>query len=310
MLAASFGFLIAALPTADSFGYDVNPEWWSTFKFLNSPAVPQGAVITAWWDYGHWMNYFNGEKIHTTHDNIQDRKDIIYTVASSFTHTPPCRYDQNTKQITCETSTEALELAELESLSLLKPLKTTHILIDREIVGGATGGKFGALEHIANNNIGGMQTLGCTLKEDNSTLCIFGKDPSTNQDVGLSFSPEQWAMMKAVPWPGLNLAERGVPTRIFGRDDSGGSTIYMSALSCGQFQPDASSPVLYGFTQRLFFKDPNLKHVRLVYDDSWNVIYEVDWTGVPDPQNFTAWTKERHVLPELAAGAGEGAANA
>jgi hypothetical protein len=25
--------------------------------------------------------------------------------------------------------------------------------------------------------------------------------------------------------------------------------------------------------------------VKLVYDDSWNVIYEVDWTGIPDPKD-------------------------
>jgi hypothetical protein len=74
--------------------------------------------------------------------------------------------------------------------------------------------------------------------------------------------------------------------------------LFMSALGCGsQFQPDANSPVLYGFTQRLYFKDLNLKHVKLVYDDGWNVIYEVNWTGVPDPKNFTAWTKEHSVLP-------------
>jgi hypothetical protein len=59
----------------------------------------------------------------------------------------------------------------------------------------------------------------------------------------------------------------------------------MSALSCGQFQPDASSPVLFAFEQRLFFHDPNLKHVKLVYDDQWNVIYEVNWTGIPDPKD-------------------------
>jgi hypothetical protein len=25
--------------------------------------------------------------------------------------------------------------------------------------------------------------------------------------------------------------------------------------------------------------------VKLVYDDQWNVIYEVNWTGIPDPKD-------------------------
>jgi len=274
------GFNSLVIPSADSFGYDVYPEWVNLFGWVNNN-LPQGSVITAWWDYGHWLSYYSGDKISVTTDNAQYAPSI-YTTALAFTHTVPCSSDSTTKKITCDSSPEALEKAELEALSILKPMGTTHILIDNEIVGGVTGGKFGALETIANNYIGCMQTTGCSKNADGSVYCLFGRNQE-GQDVGLTFSASEWSEMKTTAWPGVSLTARGLPTRAFAREDSGGYRIYMSALSCGQFQPDSNSPVLFSLEHRLFFRDPNLKHVKLVYDDGWNVIYEIDWKGVPDP---------------------------
>ncbi|RLG21358.1 hypothetical protein DRN74_02225 [Candidatus Micrarchaeota archaeon] len=297
-IAIAFSYIVFIIPQAKTMGYDVPPEWFETFRFLNSSAVPVGSVITSWWDYGHWMDYYNGDKIHVSMDNIQSRKDVIYTVASSFTHTTPCSADMNTRQIYCDSSPEALEKAEIESLSLLKPLKTTHILIDKEIIGGSTGGKLGALEHIAANYIGCMQEIGCK-EEDNKVKCLIGYD-SKGKPVGFTFTKEQWQELKSVRWPGTNLNNQGLPARLFALETSAGrKSIFLTALQCGRNpQFDPNSPVLYAFLERLFFKDPNLKHVKLVFDNGWNVIYQVNWTGIPDPQNYSEWTKGHYVLGE------------
>jgi len=277
-----FGFNTMIIPSSESFGYDVYPEWVNLFGWVNNN-MAKGSVITAWWDYGHWLSYFDGDNISVTTDNAQYAPSI-YTTALGFTHTTTCTQDKTTNAFSCDSSPEALEKAEIEALSILKPMGTTHILIDTEIVGGSTGGKFGALETIANNYVGCMQTVGCNRNSDGSVYCLFGKNQQ-GQDVGLTFSIEEWASLKTTPWPGTVLTSRGLPTRAFARESSGGLILYMSALSCGQFQPDANSPVLFAFEQRLFFHDPNLKHVKLVYDDQWNVIYEVNWTGIPDPKD-------------------------
>jgi len=277
-----FGFNTMIIPSSESFGYDVYPEWVNLFDWANNN-MARGSVITAWWDYGHWLSYFNGDNISVTTDNAQYAPSI-YTTALAFTHTVPCTLDKTTNTFNCDSSPEALEKAEIEALTILKPMGTTHILVDTEIVGGSTGGKFGALETIANNYVGCMQTVGCRKNSDGSAYCLFGKNEA-GQDVGLAFSVEEWTSLKTTPWPGTTLTNRGLPARAFARESSGGPVIYMSALSCGQFQPDANSPVLFAFEQRLFFRDPNLKHVKLVYDDQWNVIYEVNWAGIPDPKD-------------------------
>jgi hypothetical protein len=146
-----------------------------------------------------------------------------------------------------------------------------------------------------------MMQMGCR-KEENSTFCPFGQDQQ-GRIVGVNFTKEQWEGVEKTPWPGTAMSFYGLSTRLFGRTDSNGPQIYMSALACGNefFQggANAGSPVLYAFSERLFFKDPNLKHVKLIYDDGWNVIYEVNWEGIPDPQNYTEWTKQRYVLPPL-----------
>lgn len=292
-----FSYFIVILPSAEGFGYDVPPEWFNTFKWINSD-LPNGSVITSWWDYGHWMLYFNGDKIRVTSDNIQ-LPPHIYQVASSFTHTTPCKVDNN--NLICDSTPEALEQAELESLSLLKPLGTTHILVDKEIVGGSSGGKNGALQHIANVQIGCMMEFGCQRKEDNSTFCLLGRTQE-GQDVGFNFSSDQWAGVKATPWPGMPVSAYGISSRLIGRDISSGPYIFMSALACGNdfFKggANAGSPTLYSFSNRLFMKDQNLKHVKLVYDDGWNVIYEINWKGILEPQNFTSYTKQKDILTE------------
>lgn len=297
LLLLFFSYIIVVLPSADSFSYDVPPEWFNTFKWINTN-LPNGSVITSWWDYGHWLLYFNGDKIRVTSDNIQ-LPPHIYQVATSFTHTTPCKVENN--NVLCDSTPEALETAEIESLSLLKPLGTTHLLVDKEIVGGSSGGKNGALQHIANVQIGCMMEFGCQRNEDNGTFCMMGRTQD-GQDVGLNFSAEQWESTKQAPWPGTSISAYGISTRIIARDVAYGPYLFMSALSCGNefFKGGASagSPSLYAFSNRLFFKDQNLKHVKLVYDDGWNVIYEINWAGIPAPQNYTSWTKQKDILTE------------
>lgn len=297
---------------ANALGYDVPGEWFQTFDFLNT--IPKGSVITAWWDYGHWMAYFNGDNIKVSLDNIQDRKDVIYTVASAFTHTTECTVDSESYTFACDSSPEALEKAELEALSLLKPLGTTHILVDKEIVGGGTGGKFGALQHIADERNGCIMTFGCSVDTVGNVLCPIGQNVINGETVtmGYYFSEIGWEMISNQSWPGSSLdapvvnLDNGdvlgtVTSRYYGKNqDFGQKILYSSAIACGNdfFQGGANptSPVIYAFQNRLFFNDPNLKHVKKVYDDGWNVIYEVDFTDVPEPETYTTWTQSHSVL--------------
>lgn len=260
------------IPQAQNFGYDIPQEWFNTFKFLNT--VPKDSVVTAWWDYGHWMNYFNGDNIRVTIDNIQDRSDSIHDVARAFTLTPPCKQEKSqdgTAAISCDIT--KLEQAEIDSLNILRPYETDYILIDKEIVLG----KFGALETIAGNGVGCM--LGVGAKEQDGRI-VTGLSTSAGQ---LSFSKDEWAQMANTTWPGTPLAN----IKAFARNDSQGPILYVPAfyrqtaqgVSCDELRGD--SPVLYSFTDRLFFKDPGLKHVKLVYEDGWNVIYKVDWASTP-----------------------------
>ncbi len=274
-----FGFNAMIIPSADGFGYDVYPEWVNLFGWVNHN-LANGSVITAWWDYGHWLSYYNGDKISVTTDNAQYAPSI-YTTALAFTHTTPCSVDKTTQAYNCDSSPEALEKAEIEALSILKPMGTTHILIDKEIVLG----KFSALEAIANYDAGTMVATGCQRTADKSVLCVVGRNQQ-GQNVGPTFSVQQWEQLKNTSWPGTSLVQQGIPTRAFAREDHDGMVLYVTVQNTANgLQFISDSPVIFSFEHRLFFRDPNLKHVKLVYDDQWNVIYEIDWKGIPDPKD-------------------------
>ncbi len=311
LLLVSFSaYSVPAIQQVNNMAYDMPQEWMQTYDFLNT--LPKGSVITAWWDYGHWMNYFSGDNIYTTQDNIQDRKDIIYTVASSFTHVTNCQQDQ-TGVITCDSTPQALEKQEIESLSLLKPLKTNYILIDKEIVAGSTGGKYGALKRIAGIETGCIQEFTCKQQED-TVACNLGYINTQNGQEGIyfKFTQQQWNQLTNITWPGVTInmpvitssgqAVGQIPTRYFAKNmNYSGKTLYATALNCGNYffsehGANPNAPALYSFEMRLFFNDPSLKHVTKVYDDGWNVIYQVNWNGIPDPEKYDTWTKTHSVL--------------
>jgi len=295
-LVISFSHLIFSSQNISSFGYDITPSWRDAINVINSPAIPNGAVIAAWWDYGHWMNYFNGDKIKVNLDNIQDRPEIIYTVAKAFTHVPGDNCMLGASDMHCPIDEQSLEKAEIEALSYLKPLRSTHILIDSEIMGGIVGGKGQALKVIAGKvpgtgkDIGCMQLVpGCQKNQNGDVTCPIGEE-------SLSFSAIEWQMMKKESWPGKILQSEQVGTRMFVKDDINGAPIlHMSALSCGNFYPSAQSPIIYAFMERLFFNDQSLKHVELIHDNGAIVIYKINWEGIPDPEELGL----ENVLPPL-----------
>jgi asparagine N-glycosylation enzyme membrane subunit Stt3 len=310
ILLVGFSFINAILPSAASYGYDVPNEWFETFDWINEKA-PANSVITMWWDYGHWVNYFNGDNkshpIYTNLDNIQDRADMIFTVASAFTHTPPCKQEQS-GDIICDSSEEDLERAELESLSLLRPLATTHILVDKEVALG----KFNALMTIANQYQGCFQNFGCQKLPDGSVRCPAGAVSQGDQQitVGFDLPAEKWEQLKE-PWPGtagplpITTFDTGqvvaeINSRWFAKEESGGINLYGSGVSCGNafFQngANANAPIVYTLAHRIFFNDPSLKHMNIVFDNGWNAIYQVNFSEVPNPKNFTDWTKTRAVV--------------
>ncbi len=339
---------------SSTYSYDVPPSWWETFKFIDRN-IPNGSVFAFWWDYGHWIAYFNGKKVSMLTDNVHSTPGSIYVTAASFTHTPPCR--RTSMGIVCDASPEALERAELESLSILKPFGTTHILIDKEMVVG----KFGAPQRIANNVIGSGVDIPCDTA-NNRTLLVCFVPVKQSRESGVSFYPIVFSYdeKKGIlydpsagkvlyfneTWPGDRnvytfpalFQGRNVTMRVFFENDSSEGEYYKALSSLTGYGvteqgwlslmdwynkqlekrgvkeklvPDVDGraytmfavspevPAFYSFLYRLYFKDPSLKHVKLVYDNGWNKIYEINWEGVPDPDKFPrkdpdlpAWTEQ------------------
>ncbi|MBI4214400.1 hypothetical protein HY546_00225, partial [archaeon] len=240
------------------------------------------------WDYGHWLLYYNGDKIRVSSDNVHGSPLNIWTTARAFTHTTSndCRARQDVQNMNCPASPEDLERAELESIELMRPMKTTHILIDKEIVGGGSGGKFNALEHIAQNQVGCFQTVGCQ-ETNRGGQCLIGQNEK-GENVGLTLNETAWRDIMEARWPGMPLNDYGVPTRGFVKKDSSGATLYMSALACGRFFPHPLAPSLFAFQNRIFFNDPSLKYVKKVFDNKWIVIYEIDWNAVDNRNRSNA----------------------
>ncbi|GEM_PF-1996867 len=306
-----FSFITTIIPAGAAVGFDIPHEWFETFDWLNTVA-PANSVITMWWDYGHWVNYFSGDNkshpIYTNLDNIQDRPDMIFTVASAFTHTPPCKQDSTTKDITCDSSQEGLNQAALESLSILRPLVSTHILVDKEVALG----KFNALMTIANQYQGCFQDFGCNRNAD-GVVCPVGTATQNGQNyrVGFQFDNTTWNSLKK-KWPGTagalpvsvlgtNNTAASVNSRWFAKESSGGGLdLYGSALQCGGnfFQGGANpnAPIVYTLAHRIFFDDPSLPNLKEVFDNGWNTIYAVNFTGVPNPKQYTDWTKTHAVV--------------
>ena len=320
-----FFFANAFIATERSKEFDsgFHPEWQETLHWIReNETVEEGSVFTFWWDYGHWTNYYAGDKVFSSLDNIHTPASPIYSVASSFTHSPECELeieeamqDPQQQQIPeihyeCDTSQEALDRAEKESLSLLKPLHTDYIVIDKEIVGGRTGGKWNALLTIAQPDytreglMPCMQTLPCEEVEDEMGL---GEEMTTVIDCGGVRLPEhEWERIKEADYPGYyheQLAEEGLDTNLFAREDSQGKTLYMPGIACGEafFQGGATrrTPTMHTFAHRMFFGDDSLNHVEKVYENEWLVVYEVkDMDEIPHPSEFTDFTQRRHVTPE------------
>ncbi|MBI1973926.1 hypothetical protein HYS54_03860 [Candidatus Micrarchaeota archaeon] len=283
-----FSYNTVSIANTYGYNYDIPNEWFETFNFFKAN-VTSGAVVTPWWDYGHWLLYYNGDKLRVSSDNVHGSPLNIWTTAMAFTHTTgaKCFVSQeladrlaggDISNPDCPDTEADLERAELEALEIMRPMKTTHILVDKEIVGGGQGGKFGALEHISQNQVGCFQAAGCE-ETGNGAQCPLGQNDQ-GQTVGITFNASEWQELVDARWPGVALFNKGIPTRAFVKKDSSGIAIYMSALSCGRFVPHPLSPSLFAFQNRLFFNDPWLKYVKKVFDNKWILVYEVDWNAV------------------------------
>jgi len=322
-----FANAVEAVDRSKQFESGFHPEWQETLHWMETnDTIEENSVITFWWDYGHWTNYYAGDKVFTNVDNIQYEPGI-YTIASSFTNAPECelqveggaqQQQQQAQDIyyECDTSQEALDQAEKESLSLLKPLHTDYIVIDKEIVGGRTGGKWNALltiaqpDYIRQGPRPCVQTIPCEETKETMTQQPGMEDLEMEEQTvtqvncgGVTFREHEWERMKQVEWPGEPLQAQNLETRMFAREDSQGKTLYMPGIACGEafFQGGAThrTPTMYTFAHRLFFRDDSLQHVDLVYENDWLVIYEVkDMDEIPHPEEFNRFTERRYVLPE------------
>ncbi len=308
--------LVLAMPnvlvleeTSKNYQYDVPTSWWETFDFINK-SIPEGSVFAFWWDYGHWIAYFNGDKVNMLTDNVHSTPGSIYVTAASFTHTTTCK--ATGQHILCDASSTGLEKAELESLSILKPYGTTHILIDKEMIDR----KVGAPQIIANNIVMSQNLrpfdVPCTKMKNTSIITCWMPDNTGHyyKDAGegrvvptnpIMITEEQFD--NAV-WPGIPYNMSGIPVSLLPEKDHSkyayqGIDDPSEEYSYTLFVIPSETPLLYSFMYRLYFKDPNLKHVKLVYDNGWNKIYEINWEGVPDPDKFPrdnpnipAWTEQ------------------
>lgn len=251
---------------AANISYDVPKEWFQTFEFLKT--VPKGSIITAWWDYGHWLTYFTGNWIKVNVDNIQDRADLIHQIAVAFTQTP-C--DVNGLSYTCDLT--KLNESEVKALKLLKPLGTDYILIDKEIVLG----KYNAIEHIAGNYIGCFQAV--KLRDLGNGTYYTGLSTANKP---LLITQEEWEQILNSTAPEGYLLKGQL--RVFGKEDTTGKYLYIPSwyrtdnlerIYCDKLTGD--SPVIYSFSNRIFFHDKTLKYVEPVFDNGWIVIYKVNW---------------------------------
>jgi len=324
-----FANALEAVDRSKQFDSGFHPEWQETMHWIeSSEEVEEGSVFTFWWDYGHWTNYYAGDKVFSNLDNIHTPASPIYSVASSFTHSPECelQVDQEAQQqqqqaqdiyYECDTSQEALDQAEKESLSLLKPLHTDYIVIDKEVVAGRTGGKWNALLTIAQPDYirqglrPCVQTVPCeeteeTMGQQPGMEDLEMEEEQTVTQVncgGITFQEQEWERMKQVEWPGEPIQAQNLETTMFAREDSQGKTLYMPGIACGEMFSQGGAtqrtPTLYTFAHRMFFRDDSLQHVDLVYENDWLVVYEVkDMDEIPHPGEFTRFTQRRDVTPE------------
>ena len=316
LIIGMFFFANATSAVDRSRGFDsgFHSEWQETLHWMeSSEEIEENSVITFWWDYGHWTNHYAGDKIFTNVDNIQYQPSI-YTIASSFTHTPECTREQEMDELEggiqvfrseyeCETDQDALDKAEKESLSLLKPLHSDYIVIDKEV----TLGKWGALTTIADKDAGMVQNFPC--QRDEGMVTCFRPMEDGQYRGFVQWSEEEWKeLTEEVTWPGLGVEIEGVESRVFPREDSQGpqlyvpgtvSTVQMGDRTGGMFTPTANTPSLYSLAHRMFFRDESLQHLDLVYENQWIVIYEVkDMDEIPWPEDYTRFTERRYVLPE------------
>ncbi|MFW5902790.1 MAG: STT3 domain-containing protein [archaeon] len=305
---------VTAVNTSKQYESGFYPEWQEAIHWIGSnETVEKNSVFTFWWDYGHWTNYYNEDKVFVTSDNIKDLPSSVYTTASSFTHTPECTEEKETDTVeggaqlfrseyTCETDQDALDEAEKESLSLLKPLHTDYIVIDKEIVLG----KWGALTTIANKDAGMVQNFPC--QRDEGMMTCFRPVEGDQYQAFVQWSEEEWQeLIEETTWPGIGVEIEEVESRVFPREDSQGpqlfvpgtiSNVQMGERSGRMFTPTSNTPSLYSLSNRMFFRDESLKHLDLVYENQWVMIYEVkNKDEIPHPDEFTDFTKKRHDLP-------------
>ncbi|MEW6722364.1 MAG: hypothetical protein AB1324_03815 [Candidatus Micrarchaeota archaeon] len=103
----------------------VSDYWIDSMEWIRDN-TPEGARITSWWDYGHWINYF-GER-NAALRNEHRSHEMIGAVAHGYTDATP-----------------------EELRDWMKAHDSEYALFDIELVssGGALGGKYGALNYLS-----------------------------------------------------------------------------------------------------------------------------------------------------------------
>jgi asparagine N-glycosylation enzyme membrane subunit Stt3 len=255
--------------------YPVQSGWFKAMDWLGT--TPQETALLTWWDYGHWTAFLGNRHAIVDNTNLNGTK--VEQVAKIFTE-----YRAN--------STEELEKILLPQL---ETLKVTHVGVDRILLHS----KWGALTFIADRQCLPTKTLRAyglefpQLTEISKQTCGYGYTYSGEigiancpkktvgselgnetyyscsfiQGASVEFTEDEWAEIKATPWPGYMLtvgsAEGGsLSMRVYGQPDD---TIMFFHASSMLLQ-DAPINHMYGF--RVFFKDPGFTHHELV-ENEW-----------------------------------------
>ncbi|MCD6522259.1 MAG: glycosyltransferase family 39 protein [Candidatus Diapherotrites archaeon] len=263
--------------------YSVDPGWEAMYTYLKT--LPYNPVLMTWWDYGHWTAWHN---IRTTLDNTNQNQTKVIQTAKIFTE-----FRGNTSQ-------------EIEErwLDRVKSWQVTHVAIDRTLLTN----KWGALTFLGDNQCiptKELKAYGLSFPELQDRYCGYGYTYAG--DIGIApcypktivssvgtekyvecrlfssgpirFTEEEWKRIVNTAWPGYDLtvgSDKGTITmKVYGQPD-----YKLMFFKVGN-RIVRDAPVNYMLGLRLFFKDPNLKHYKLVRNqyvpNKEVVLYKVDY---------------------------------
>ncbi len=138
----------------------LSPYWLDSMEWI-SKNTEKDAVITSWWDYGHWINFFG------------NRNALI-------------RNEHKVPELQMQTAAMFLDATPEELKEFMLKHNSKYVLFDGELIlsGGSLGGKYGALNYLScawNNRTGVSNPPGASEceKEQLWEVILISSEPCT-----------------------------------------------------------------------------------------------------------------------------------